>query len=56
MVFVQSTMLGPTLIVVDASANESYKIKYSKDDKNDKMMTLEAIVRAIEGIDLYDPV
>jgi hypothetical protein len=49
-------MPGPALIVVDASANESHKIKYYKDGKYDKITTLNAIVRAIKGIDLYDPV
>jgi hypothetical protein len=49
-------MPRPTLIVVDASANESEKIKYSKDEKYDKITTLNAIVTVIEGIDLYDHV
>jgi hypothetical protein len=39
---------------MDASTNESHKIKYYDDVEYDKITTSEANVRAIEGIDLYD--
>jgi len=41
---------------MDASANESHKIKYSEDVEYDKISVLEARVGVIEGIDLYDPI
>ncbi|KAL9383620.1 hypothetical protein Peur_023943 [Populus x canadensis] len=56
MAFVQPPILTPTLIVMDASANESNKIKYSEDVEYDKISVLEAKVRVIKGIDLYDPI
>ena len=54
MVFVQSIM--PTLAStgVDAFANESHKRKSFEDIARHKMATLEARIRVIEGVDLYD--
>jgi hypothetical protein len=56
MIFMQSTI--PTLapITVDVFFNESHKIKYFKDVDHDKIAASEARVKAIEGVDLYDPV
>jgi len=45
MVFMQSIIPAPTLKLVDESAN---------DIEFDKIETLVARVRAIEGVDLYD--
>ena len=45
---------APAPAVIDAFANESHKTKSS--DDIDKMAALEARIRAIEGVDLYDPV
>jgi hypothetical protein len=56
MAFVQPTILAPTLIVVDAYANKSYKTKYFEDVKYDKITLLEARTRAIKSVDLYDPI
>jgi hypothetical protein len=56
MAFMQLTILAPAPIVMDASANESHKIKYSEDVEYDKISVLEARVGVIEGIDLYDPI
>jgi len=52
--FVHSMPPAPTPAVIDAFANESHKTKSS--DDIDKMSALEARIRAIEGVDLYDPV
>jgi hypothetical protein len=52
--FVHSMPPAPTPAVIDAFANESHKTKSS--DDIDKMAALEARIRAIEGVDLYDPV
>jgi len=46
----------PTPAVVDAFANESQKTKSSNDIDQDNMVALEARIRAIEGVGLYDPV
>jgi hypothetical protein len=46
----------PAPAVVDAFANESHKTKSSNGIDQDKMVALEAWIRAIEGVDLYDPV
>ncbi|KAL3597067.1 hypothetical protein D5086_008704 [Populus alba] len=54
--FVQSTTPAPTPAVADAFANESHKAKPFDDIDQDKMAALEARIRAIEGVDLYDPV
>jgi hypothetical protein len=53
---VQSTTPVPTPVVADAFANESHKTKPFDDIDQDKMAALEARIRAIEGVDLYDPV
>jgi hypothetical protein len=50
--FVQLT----TPAVADAFINESHETKPSDDIDQDKMTALEARIRAIEGVDLYDPV
>jgi hypothetical protein len=51
---VQSTapVLAPT--VINAFANESHNIKLSDEINQDKKATLEAIIRAIKMVDLYD--
>lgn len=56
MAFVQPTILALALAVVDAFATKSSKIRYSKDIEYEKITALEARVRAIKGVDLYDPV
>ena len=48
--------LAPALAVIGTFANESHKTKSSNDIDQDKMAALEARIRAIEGVDLYDPV
>ena len=50
----QSITPAPTPIVVNAFANESHKAKPFDDIDQDKMVALEARIRAIEGVDLYD--
>jgi len=55
-VFVHSTPPAPAPTVIDPFANESRKTKSSNDIDQDKMVALEARIRAIEGVDLYDPV
>jgi hypothetical protein len=55
-VFVHSTPPAPAPTVIDPFANESRKTKSSNDIDQDKMAALEARIRAIEGVDLYDPV
>jgi hypothetical protein len=54
--FVHSMPPAPTPAVIDPFANESHKTKSSNGIDQDKMAALEARIRAIEGIDLYDPV
>lgn len=54
--FVQSTTPAPSPTVVKASANESHKAKSSDSIDQAKIEALEARLKAIEGIDLYDPV
>ena len=39
-----------------AFANESHKAKSSDSIDQDKMEALEARIRVVEGVDLYDPV
>jgi len=51
---VQPTILVPTPAVVYTFANESHKTRSSNNIDQDKMATLEARIRAIEGVDLYD--
>jgi len=54
--FVQSATpaLAPT--VMEASANESHKAKSSNSINQAKIEVLEARLKVIEGVDLYDPV
>ena len=47
---------APALAIMDAFANESHKAMSSDCIDQDKMETLEAIIRVIERVDLYDPV
>jgi len=54
--FVQSATPAPNPVVMDAFANESRKAKSSDSIDQDKMEALEARLRVIEGVDLYDPV
>jgi len=53
---VHSTPPAPAPTVIDPSANESHKVNSSNGIDQDKMAALEARIRAIEGVDLYDPV
>jgi hypothetical protein len=55
-VFVQSMILAPALTVMDAFANESHKAKSSDNINQDKTTVLEARIRVIEGVNLYDPI
>ena len=55
-VFVQSMILAPALTVMDAFANESHKAKSSDNISQDKTTVLEARIRVIEGVNLYDPI
>jgi len=41
---------------MNAFANESHKAKSYDNIDQDKMEALEAKIRVIEGVDLYDPV
>ncbi|KAL3596508.1 hypothetical protein D5086_008145 [Populus alba] len=54
--FVQSTTPAPSPTVMEASANESHKAKSSDSIDQAKIEALEARLKAIEGIYLYDPV
>jgi hypothetical protein len=54
--FLHSTPLAPAPAVIGTFANESHKTKSSNGIDQDKMAALEARIRAIEGVDLYDPV
>jgi hypothetical protein len=47
-------MLAQVSAVVDAFANESHKTRSFDDINQDKMAALEARIRAIEGVHLYD--
>jgi hypothetical protein len=53
---VQSAAPTPAPVVINAFVNEPHKTKSSDDIKQDKMTTLEARIKAIEGVDLYEPV
>jgi len=55
-VFVQSMILAPALTVMDAFANESHKAKSYDSINQDKTTVLEARIRVIEGVNLYDPI
>jgi hypothetical protein len=54
--FMHSMPPAPTPAVIDPFANESHRTKSSNGIDQDKMAALEARIRAIEGVDLYDPV
>ncbi|XP_073262693.1 uncharacterized protein [Populus alba] len=54
--FMHSMLSAPTPPVINPFANESHKTKSSNGIGQDKMVALEARIRAIEGVDLYDPV
>jgi hypothetical protein len=54
--FMQLTTPAPAPAVMDAFANESHKAKSSNSIDQDKVEALEARIRVIEGVDLYDPV
>jgi hypothetical protein len=55
-IFVQSVITAPALTVMDVFANESDKAKSSNNIDQDQMAALEARIRVIEGVNLYDPV
>jgi len=44
----------PAPIIINTFINETHIIRSSNDIDQDKMTTLEARIRAIEGVDLYD--
>jgi hypothetical protein len=50
MVFLKLTIPASSPTTMDASVNESHKIKYSEDVKYDKIKTLKVRVRVIETI------
>jgi len=52
----QSAASTPAPTIIDAFVNESYKRKSSNDIDQDKMAALEARVRVIERVDLYNPI
>eukprot|EP00258_Populus_trichocarpa_P039875 XP_024455894.1 uncharacterized protein LOC112327337 [Populus trichocarpa] len=52
--FVQSATPAPVPTVMEASANESHKAKSSDNIDQAKIEALEARLKAIEGVDLYD--
>jgi hypothetical protein len=54
--FVQSATPAPAPTIMNAFANESHKAKSSDSIDQDKMEALEARIRVIERVDLYDPV
>jgi hypothetical protein len=54
--FVHSRPSAPAPAVIYPFANESHKTKSSNDIDQDKVRALEARIRAIEGVDLYDPI
>jgi hypothetical protein len=54
--FMHSMPSAPAPAVIDPFANESHKTKSFNGIDQDKMTALEARIRAIEGVDLYDPV
>jgi hypothetical protein len=55
-VFVQSATPAPAPTVMDAFANESHQAKSSDSLDQEKIAVLEARIKVIEGVDLYDPV
>jgi len=54
--FMQSATSAPALAVMDAFVNESHQAKSSDGLDQEKIATLEAKIKVIEGVDLYDPV
>ena len=52
----QSATPAPAPAVMDAFANESHKAKSSDSLDQEKIAALEARIKVIEGVDLYDPV
>jgi hypothetical protein len=54
--FMQSTIPVSTLVVMDVFTNKPHRVKSSEDIDHDKITTLDARVRAIEGVNLYDHV
>ncbi|XP_024439614.1 uncharacterized protein LOC112323885 [Populus trichocarpa] len=54
--FVQSATPAPAPTVMDAFANESHQAKSSDSLDQEKIATLEARIKVIEGVDLYDSV
>ena len=54
--FVQSATPAPAPTIMEASANESHEAKSSDSIDQDKIKALEAKLKVIEGLDLYDPV
>jgi len=54
--FVQSPTPALALTVMEASTNESHKAKSSNSIDQAKIEALEARLKVIEGVDLYDPV
>jgi hypothetical protein len=54
--FVQSATPAPAPTVMDAFANESHQAKSSDSLDQEKIAALEARIKVIEGVDLYDPV
>ena len=53
--FMHSIPSEPAFVVINPFTKESHKTKSSNDIDQDKMVALEAHIRAIEGVDLYDP-
>jgi hypothetical protein len=53
--FVQSTTHAPAPAVMDAFANESHQAKSSDGLDQEIIAALEARIKVIEGVDLYDP-
>jgi len=54
--FVQSITPAPAPAVMDAFAHESHQAKSSDNLDQEKIAVLEARIKIIEGVDLYDPV
>jgi len=52
--FMQSTVPVPASTIINAFANESHNIKSSDEINQDKKAALEARIRAIKMVDLYD--
>ena len=52
----QSATPAPAPTVMDAFANESHLANSSDGLDQEKIVALEARIKVIEGVDLYDPV